>query len=273
MEENKDGSKDDKKESKAPAKDFKRNYGVQRAPESKDMVFGIRPVEELFKSENEIEKMFFDKGQSNLQDLIREAKIRQIPHSFVPIEKLNSITRKNHQGVICFISPVRYQKLDNLLINIFEQGRIPLILVLDRITDVRNFGAIARTAEVAGVDAIVIPTRGSAQISADAVKTSSGALSYIPICREENLKTSLSFLKDSGLQLMGCTEKGGDYLFKLDFTGPLAIIMGSEEDGISDEYLKMCDHKVSIPMTGKVASLNVSVAAGVIIYEAIRQRM
>jgi len=266
-------NKEEKKESKAPGKDFKRNYGVQRAPESKDMVFGIRPVEELFKSEKEIEKMFFDKGQGNLQDLIREAKIRQIPHSFVPIEKLNSITRKNHQGVICFVSPVRYQKLDNLLMSVFEQGKTPLILVLDRITDVRNFGAIARTAEVAGVDAIVIPTRGSAQISADAVKTSSGALNYIPICREENLKDSLNFLRDSGLQLLGCTEKGGDYLYKVDFTGPVAIIVGSEEDGISDEYLKMCDVRVSIPMTGHVASLNVSVAAGVVIYEAVRQRL
>lgn len=258
---------------KAGKKPFYRNFNSQPKADNKDMVFGIRALEETLKSDKEIEKIFFDKSQGNLQDLIKEVKLRQIPHAFVPIEKLNSITRKNHQGVVAFVSPISYQKLDNLLMGLFEAGKNPLILVLDRVTDVRNFGAIARTAECAGVHAIVIPTKGAAQINADAVKTSSGALNFVPVCREENLKTTLRFLKDSGLQLVACTEKNGDYYYKIDFTGPTAIVMGSEEDGISEEYLKLCDRRAAIPLLGEVASLNVSVAAGVIVYEAVRQRL
>lgn len=242
-------------------------------PEPKDMVFGVRAVEEALRSGKEIEKMYFAKAQPNLQDLIAEARDRGLPYSIVPEEKLNSFTRKNHQGVVCFTSPINYSKIENIIMDCFDRGKNPLIIILDRVTDVRNFGAVARTAECAGVDAIVIPTKGSAQITADAIKTSSGALNFIPVCREENLKSTIRFLKESGLAVYGCSEKGGDYIYKADFSGPLAVIMGSEEDGISPEYLKLTDKVLKIPMSGQVASLNVSVAAGVVIYEAVRQRL
>ena len=147
------------------------------------------------------------------------------------------------------------------------------MLILDKVTDVRNFGAICRTAECSGVNAIIIPTRGSAQINADAVKTSAGALQLIPVCREENLKNTIIFLKESGVQIIACTEKTDDYYYSLDFTQPTAIIMGSEEDGISGEYLKLCDHKAKIPLLGEIQSLNVSVACGVLLYEVVKQRV
>lgn len=242
-------------------------------PEPKEMVFGIRAVEETLKAGKEIEKIYFEKGAGNLSSLLSEARTRNLPVSLVPIEKLNTFTRKNHQGVICFTSPINYSKLENIVMHCFEEGRNPLLLILDRITDVRNFGAIARTAECAGVDAIIIPTKGSALISADAIKTSSGALNYIPICREENLKNTLTFLKESGLQIVACTEKSDEYFYKANLSLPTVFILGSEEDGISPDYIKKADKVVQIPMKGKVGSLNVSVSAGIIIYEALRQRI
>lgn len=240
----------------------------------KDVIFGIRPVIEAIKSGKEVEKLLIQKDQHSMliQELTMLAKELKIPISLVPVEKLNTITRKNHQGVICFISPIIYASLDHIVSSAFQKGKTPLILILDRITDVRNFGAIARTAECSGIDAIVIPSRGSAQISSDALKTSAGALNFIPVCREENLKHTLSYLKDSGLQIVGCTEKAEKNIYEFDFKIPAAIIMGSEEDGISPEYLKKCDAEVKIPLKGQIQSLNVSVAAGMILYEAIRQR-
>ena len=249
------------------------NFYKESKPEPKELVFGIRSIEETLKSGKEFEKVFFEKGQPNLHELLQEVKKRNIPYSLVPAEKLNSLTRKNHQGVVAFTSPINYSKIDNIVIRCFEEGKSPLILILDRVTDVRNFGAIARTAECAGVDAIVVPSKGSALISADALKTSSGALNYIPVCREDNLKDTLTYLKDSGLQIIACTEKSDDYPYKTDFKAPTAIILGSEEDGISPEYLKKADKKVKIPLYGQVESLNVSVAAAVVIYEAVRQRL
>jgi len=252
----------------------KRHYNKVNPTENKEFVFGIRPVIEAINAGKEIEKLLVQKDQHSLliQELIKLAREQNIPISMVPVEKLNSFTRKNHQGVICFISPITYASLDNVITECFQKGKAPIVLVLDRITDVRNFGGIARTAECTGVDAIVIPTRGSAQITNDALKTSAGALNHIPVCREENLKHTLTFLKESGLQIVGCTEKADKMLFEFDFSTPVAIIMGSEEDGISPEYLKRCDSTVKIPMQGKVSSLNVSVATGMILYEAIRQR-
>ena len=190
----------------------------------------------------------------------------------MPLEKINRLTRKNHQGVFAFISPIDFHNIEDVIPTLFEEGKNPLILVLDRITDVRNFGAIARTAECAGVNAILIPEHNAAAINADAIKTSVGALHKITVCRTWNLKLSLQFLKDSGLQLIACTEKTQDDMYKLDYSPPTAIIVGSEEDGVSAEFLRMCDAKAKIPMIGKIASLNVSVATGVILYEAIRQR-
>jgi 23S rRNA (guanosine2251-2'-O)-methyltransferase len=190
----------------------------------------------------------------------------------VPLEKINRLTRKNHQGVFAFISPIDFHNIEDIIPALFEEGKNPLILVLDRITDVRNFGAIARTAECAGVDTILIPEQNAAAINADAIKTSAGALHKVTVCRTWNLKLALQYLKDSGIQLIGCTEKTQDNMYKPDYTPPTAIIMGSEEDGVSPEFLKMCDARAKIPMNGKIASLNVSVATGVILYEAIRQR-
>lgn len=241
---------------------------------TENMVFGLHSVNETLKSDNDIDKIFIQSGlrSEGINEIVKEAKVRNIPLSIVPIEKLNRFTRKNHQGVVCFTSSVNYASLDNILNQAYSSGKDPFILILDKITDVRNFGAISRTAECAGVHGIVIPSRGSAQINADAVKTSSGALNYIPVCREYNLKDTINYLKESGIKIISCSEKTEDQIYDADFNCPVAVIMGSEETGISQEYLKLSDQHVKIPMSGKVGSLNVSVATGVIIYEAIRQR-
>jgi len=242
--------------------------------ENSEFVFGIRPVIEAIKSGKEIERILVQKevGGSTVIELLQLAVKHNVPVVKVPVDKLNRITRKVHQGVICFLSPVIYASLDNIITEVYQKGGNPFILVLDRVTDVRNFGAIARTAECLGVQAIVIPSRGSAQINSDAVKTSAGALNYIPVCREDNLKTAIRFLKESGLKIIACSEKGDKLIDSSDYTGPVAIIMGSEEDGISSEYLKLSDEMLKIPLTGKVESLNVSVAAGMLLYEVVRQR-
>jgi 23S rRNA (guanosine2251-2'-O)-methyltransferase len=249
-----------------------RNFGQNSS--DKDVIFGIRPVIEAIKAGKEIEKLLVQKDQHSMliQEMLQLARELKVPISMVPVEKLNTITRKNHQGVICFISPISYSSIDHVITQCFQKGKVPMVLILDRITDVRNFGAIARTAEFTGVDAIVIPSRGSAQISSDAIKTSAGALHFIPVCREENLKNTIAYLKESGLQIVGCTEKATKTLSAFDFKVPVAILMGSEEDGISPEYLRRCDDEVKIPMKGQIHSLNVSVAAGMILYEAVRQR-
>ena len=186
---------------------------------------------------------------------------------------MNRLTTKNHQGVVAFVSPIVYQDLSAVVPQIFENGETPLLLILDRITDVRNMGAIARTAECTGVHAIIVPSRGSAQLNSDAMKTSAGALHKIPVCRENNLKDTITYLQECGIQIVACTEKAENYHFNTDMLGPIAVIMGSEEDGISPEYLKRCDAKAKLPMTGTIGSLNVSVACGTLLYEVIRQRI
>ncbi|MEP2771231.1 MAG: 23S rRNA (guanosine(2251)-2'-O)-methyltransferase RlmB [Fulvivirga sp.] len=240
-----------------------------------DMVFGIRAIIETINSENEIDKLFIQKGLANplIKELIQTAKKFNVPIAQVPGEKLNRFTRKNHQGAVAFVSAVKYASLDNIIDQCYQKGKEPFILILDRITDVRNFGAIARTAECAGVDAIVIPTRGSAAVNSDAMKTSAGALNYLPICRTENLKITIDFLKNSGIQIIACTEKTDQSIYDVDYTNPVAIMVGSEEDGISGEYLKLADQKGKIPMIGNIDSLNVSVSAAVAIYEAVRQKL
>lgn len=240
----------------------------------KDFLFGTQPALEALKAGKEVEKLLVQKGLRSdiVAEIIREAKALNVPVSFAPIEKLNRVTRKNHQGIIMFISAVNYASLDNILESAYQKGESPLLLVLDQVTDVRNFGAIARTAECAGVHGIIIPAKGSAQINSDAMKTSAGALNYIPICREQYLDKTIDFLKQSGLQIVGCTEKGEGTIYTCDFTAPTAIIMGNEEKGISPVLMKECDHKLLIPMAGNVESLNVSVSAGVLVYEVIRQR-
>jgi 23S rRNA (guanosine2251-2'-O)-methyltransferase len=243
--------------------------------EIEDLIFGTRAVIEAIRAEKEINKILVQKGLNNelFSELRNELRGLEIPLQFVPKEKLDRLTRKNHQGVIGFTSPVTYSSIETLLPGVFEKGKVPLLLMLDRVTDVRNFGAIARTAECMGVDAIIIPSRGGAQVTSDAVKTSAGALHRIPVCREDNLKKTLHFLNDSGLEIVACTEKTEKNLDAIDMTTPCCIIMGSEEDGISGEYLKLSKHKVRIPMLGNIESLNVSVATGMILYEATRQRI
>ena len=239
-----------------------------------DFIFGIRSVIEAIDSGKEIDKILIKKGLSG--DLFKELfeKIReyQVPFQYVPVEKINRLTRKNHQGVLAFISPVTFYDLENLLPSLFESGKTPLLLVLDQVTDVRNFGAIVRTAECAGVDAILVPEKGAARINADAVKTSAGALHLVPVCRSKDLKKSLVFLKESGLKIIAATEKATENYTETDLTGPAAIIMGSEEYGIDLQLLRIADQLVKIPILGKIESLNVSVAAGLLIYEAVRQR-
>ena len=237
-------------------------------------IFGIRPVIEALKSGKEIEKIMIQKGLrgEGFHILNSLAKELETPIQFVPIDKLNQITRLNHQGVIAFISEISYQKLESIIPFSYEQGKVPLILVLDRITDVRNLGAIARTAECACVDGLLLPEKGSAQLNAVAIKTSAGALYKLPVCRSPNLKDSIQFMKNSGLRIVAATEKASIEYTEADFTKPITLIVGSEEDGVSDEYLKLTDERVRIPLHGEIASLNVSVATGVILYEILRQR-
>lgn len=239
-----------------------------------EMVYGIRPVLEAIDSDKEVEKVFVQKGlqSSVLKELLNLLREREIPYQIVPIEKLNRISRKNHQGVIAYVSPIHFYNIENLMPGIYEQGREPFVLVLDRITDVRNFGAMLRTAECSGIDAVVIPSKNSAQLNSGTIKSSAGAIFKVPVCRSENLKNTLDFLKNSGLKIVAATEKSESTLFDSELSGPLAIIMGSEGDGVSDEYLKRSDLKVKIPILGEIESLNVSVATGVILYEVVRQR-
>ncbi len=239
-----------------------------------DFLFGIRSVIEAVHSGKEIEKVLVKKGlQGELYDeLIQTLKEAKISWQTVPVERINRATRKNHQGVIAFVSAITYQNLENILIGLFEEGKNPLVLVLDGITDIRNMGAIARSAECAGVHAIVIPEKGAAPINADAVKTSAGALHNIPVSRVSNLYKTVEYLRDSGLKIVAATEKGSNDYTKVDFSGPTAIVMGAEDKGVSNQILKVCDSGAKIPIVGKIGSLNVSVATGILVYEVLRQR-
>ncbi len=237
-------------------------------------IFGIRAIIEAIESGKTIDKLFIQKGLHNnlFAELWKIVRLKRINYKHVPIEKINRLTKKNHQGVFAFISPIEIQNIEDIIPTLYEKGITPLILVLDRITDIRNFGAIARSAECAGVNTILIPEQNSAAINADAIKTSAGALHRINVCRTWNLKLTLQFLKESGIQIIACTEKTEKNMYEADYRSPTAIIVGSEEDGISPEFLKMSDKKVKIPMNGEIESLNVSVSSGIILYEAVRQR-
>jgi 23S rRNA (guanosine2251-2'-O)-methyltransferase len=239
-----------------------------------DFVFGTRAVIEAIKNGKTIDRILIKKGLSNelfqeLNDLIKENRITV---QYVPVEKINRVTRKNHQGVLAFISPVEFDNIETLLPGIYEQGKTPLLLILDQITDVRNFGAIARSAECAGVQAIIIPEKGMARIGGDAIKTSAGAIHHIPICRVNNLYSTIQFLKDSGIHIVAATEKGDKLYTEANFNAPLGIVMGSEDTGISAQILKIADEQLKIPILGEIESLNVSVSAALMIYEAVRQR-
>lgn len=242
--------------------------------EKNEMIFGARAVIEAIQAGKEIDKVLIKKDiQSDLsKELLAALKDTFIPVQRVPVERINRITKKNHQGVIAFISPITYQRTEDIVPFLFEQGKNPLLIMLDGLTDVRNFGAIARTCECAGVDAIIIPNKNSVSVNADAIKTSAGALHTLPVCREANLRNTIKFLKDSGFKIIAATEKGDYDYTKADYEGPTCIIMGAEDTGVSYNNLALCDEWVKIPMLGTIESLNVSVAAGVLIYEAIKQR-
>ncbi|MDP4210731.1 MAG: 23S rRNA (guanosine(2251)-2'-O)-methyltransferase RlmB [Bacteroidota bacterium] len=243
--------------------------------QNNDFIFGIRAILEAIRSGKEIDKVLVRKGLSGelFQELLTEMRESKILFQQVPNEKLDRVTRKNHQGVIAFISPITYQNIEEIVPALYEKGKVPFILVLDSLTDVRNIGAIARTAECAGVDAIIVPEKGSAQINGDAIKTSAGALHYIPVCRVKSLNSTVRFLKESGIRTIAATEKASDTYFNVDMKEPLALIMGAEDTGISLELLRSADHLVRIPISGHIESLNVSAAASVLIYEAVKQRL
>lgn len=238
------------------------------------MLFGRRPIIEAIKSDKTFDKLFILKNLSGelAAELLSLAREHKVVLTKVPSEKLDRLTRKNHQGVVGFISPIEFGNIDQIIDTCYSQGKDPLILMLDRITDVRNFGAIVRTAEAAAVDAIIVPSRGAAQISGDAMKTSAGALNLVPICRTNNTEALLKSIKNMGLQLIACTEKTNDTIYDAKYTGPCLIIVGSEESGIAQEILAIADKRAKIPMLGKIDSLNVSTSAGIILFEAIRQR-
>lgn len=238
------------------------------------MIFGTRAVMEAIKAGREIEKIFIQAGLNNdlTKELITVAKENDVPLSFTPQQKLNKLSSKNHQGVICLLSAVKYATLEDLIDHAYANGKEPFFLILDRITDVRNFGAIARTADCAGLTGIIIPDKGNAPITGDAMKTSAGALSFLPVCRVKDFKKTIQTLKENGIQVLACTEKAATTLYEVDLVSPVAIILGSEEDGISHTLLKEADQLVKIPMYGNIASLNVSVSAGIALYEVIRQK-
>jgi 23S rRNA (guanosine2251-2'-O)-methyltransferase len=239
-----------------------------------DFIFGTRAVIEAVKRGRPIEKVLVKKGLNNelFQELYQLMKKNEIAFQFVPLDRINRITRKNHQGVLALLSPVEFYTIESLLPGIYETGKNPFILLLDQITDVRNFGAIVRSAECAGIHAVIIPEKGMARIGGDAVKTSAGAIHHVPVCRVESLHKTVQFLKDSGIKIVAATEKAGDLYTQANLNTPLCIIMGSEEKGISARVLQLADQQLKIPILGKIESLNVSVAAALMMYEAVRQR-
>ncbi|MBC7410958.1 MAG: 23S rRNA (guanosine(2251)-2'-O)-methyltransferase RlmB [Bacteroidia bacterium] len=238
------------------------------------LIYGTRAVIEAIESGKTIDKLMIQKGLSNALtgDLFKACRDNNIPYQLVPPERVNRETRANHQGVIAFMSAVEYQNIEEIIMRCNEKGEIPLLLMLDGITDVRNFGAIARTANCAGVHAIIIPSRGGAMITADAIKTSAGALHTSAVCKVDNLKATLYLLKEYGIQIVSCTEKTDSLYTAHTYTQPTAIIMGAEDSGISNELIKLSDVKAKLPLLGNIESLNVSVACGVLLYEVVRQR-
>lgn len=250
-----------------------RSFERKPKADAEDIIYGIRAVIEAIRNNAEINKILIQKGiDKALFDELRAVLTgKEYQLQYVPVEKLNKLTVNNHQGVVAFVSPIAYQNIEALCDQWLAEGKEPCVLVLDRITDVRNFGGIARTAACMGVDAILVPAKGGALITADAVKTSAGALNAIPVCKTDLLKDSLFYLQQSGFQIVACTEKTKISVENYSFFGPTAIIMGSEEDGISNDIMKMADARVSIPMAGKISSLNVGVAAGMVLFERLRQ--
>ena len=240
-----------------------------------DLVFGIHPILEGLQSDKTFDKILILNTLRTPQakEIINYAKEKGISLNKVPQQKLDRVTRKNHQGVIGFIAPIEFQNIEDILPTLYSDGKVPFLLILDRVSDVRNFGAIVRSAECAGVHAIIIPKKGAAQINGETIKTSTGALFNLPICKVPGIESILPFLKESGIHLIACTEKTQKDYTKVDYTVPVGIIMGNEESGIAASNINKCDSIVKLPLMGKIGSLNVSVASGIIMYEAVRQRL
>lgn len=240
-----------------------------------NLIFGRQPVIELLEGDKTVDKILLQKSASG--DIIpiikKKAAEKEIPVQYVPIEKLNALTGGNHQGVIAFISAIEFQTIENILPFIIENGETPLLLILDGITDVRNFGAIARTAYASGVHAIIIPVSSAAPVNEDAIKTSAGALTKIPVCREKNLANTLNYLQLNGIQIIGTDSNAEKFVYAIDLTIPTAIIMGAEDIGISSTARKFISENIKLPMQVDFDSYNVSVAAGMVLYEVMRQRL
>jgi len=240
-----------------------------------NIIYGLRPVMEAFLHGKTIDKVLIQKGLKGqlFKDFFIKVREHKIPFQYVPVEKINRLTKGNHQGVVAFMSAIEYQSIFDIVPILYENGKTPLLLILDKITDVRNIGAIARSAECAGVDAIILALKGGAQLNEDAVKSSAGALHKVPICRHSNLVEVIEYLQNSGVEVCAVTEKAEKYFFNKDFSQPLCLLMGNEYEGISWDYLKKCNDRVKIPMTGTIESLNVSVATGIVLFEALKQRL
>ena len=239
-----------------------------------DCIFGLHAVIEAIKSGKQIDRLLIKQGLQGAlyHELMTEVKAHNIVYQIVPVERIELVTRKNHQGVLAWLSVIEYQYISNLLPMVYDKGEDPLIIALDGVSDVRNFGAIVRTAECLGAHAVIIPEKGSARITADAVKTSAGALHSFPVCREKSIVRSIEYLRESGLKVFCAAEKSGESVSSASLKGPAVLIMGSEDKGISRELISLSDQQIKIPMTGTIGSLNVSVAAGILLYEIVRQR-
>lgn len=238
------------------------------------LLIGIRPLIEAIEARRDIDKIYLQKNlQGSLfQELWSYLKEYQLPYVVVPKNRLDKFTRQNHQGVVAQVSSAPFQDIREIIHQVYERGETPLVVVLDRVSDVRNFGAIARTADAAGAHALLISTKNSAAVNEDAMKTSAGALQHLPLCRESNLNEAIQWLQDYGLRVVACSEKTQSIAFQADLNGPLALIFGSEDLGIAPERLALCDAIVKLPMFGQIASLNVSVAAGALLYQVVNQR-
>jgi 23S rRNA (guanosine2251-2'-O)-methyltransferase len=239
-----------------------------------DYIFGIRAIIEAIRSGKTIDKIMIKKAANGelMQELLQLIKEEQLAFQSVPEQKLNRITQKNHQGAIAFLSPVPFQNFEEIITQTYERGETPFFLYLDQITDVRNFGAIVRTAECAGVHAIIVPEKGAAQINADAMKTSAGAMVHVPICKVRNPYNTMKTLQGNGFRIFAATEKAEEVYSTQSYTEPCTIVMGSEDTGIAPDIIRLADKLIKIPVLGKIQSLNVSVATGIILYEVVKQR-
>ena len=237
-------------------------------------LFGMHPVMEAIRSGRKFDKVLLQQGMEGpaFRELMQLLQDNEINFQFVPVQKLNHSVKGAHQGVIAYISQIEYVEIEQLVDNALGRSANPLLVILDGVSDVRNLGAIARSLECAGGMGIIVPAKGGAAINAEAVKASAGALMRVDACKVPNLKLAAYYLKQSGFKLIAATEKVDRYMYDVDMTGPCAIIMGSEGKGISSAMLDLADEKCAIPMSGEISSLNVSVAASVLMYEAVRQR-